>query len=102
METRNKSRDRFCACHKEFLHDHGIVLKEDQIAEYPTTKSKVLVNEDDSRDLFLLSKCIPLTDDDIEEIDADCWLVTPVIDEVPVNVLKAIVKDGGKKGFRDA
>jgi hypothetical protein len=39
---------------------------------------------------------MPLTEDDIEEIDADCWLVTPVIDEVPVNVLKAIVKDGGK------
>jgi hypothetical protein len=29
---------------------------------------------------FLLSKCMPLTEDDIEEIDADCWLVTPVID----------------------
>ena len=48
---------------------------------------------------FLLSKCMPLTEDDIEEIDADCWLVTPVIDEVPVNVLKAIVKDGGKNDF---
>ena len=47
----------------------------------------------------MLSKCIPLTDDDIEEIDADCWPVTPVIDEVPVNVLKAIVKDGRKGNF---
>jgi hypothetical protein len=47
----------------------------------------------------LPSKCIPLPEDDIEEIDTDCWLVTPVIDEVPVNVLKAIVKDVGKSNF---
>src|SRR3982751_6246962 len=47
----------FCVYHKEFLHDHGIALKGDQITEYLTTKFKVLVNEDDSRDLFLLSKC---------------------------------------------
>jgi hypothetical protein len=48
----------------------------------------------------LLSRCIPLTEDDIQEIDTDCWLVAPVIDKAPVNVLKA--RDGGKKEFRDA
>jgi hypothetical protein len=46
----------FCVCHKEFLHDHGITLKEDQITEYPTAKFKVLVNEDDSRDVFFAFK----------------------------------------------
>jgi hypothetical protein len=40
-----------------------------------------------------------LTEQDIEEIDTDCWLVSPVIDEVPLNVLKSIVKDGGKRDF---
>jgi hypothetical protein len=50
----------------------------------------------------LLSRRIPLTEDDIEEIDTDCWLVAPVIDKAHVNVLKAIARDGGKKGFRDA
>ena len=47
-------------------------------------------------------KTHPLTEDDIEEIDTDCWLVAPVIDKAHVNVLKAIARDGGKKGFRDA
>ncbi len=47
----------------------------------------------------MLSTRIPLTDDDIEEIDTDCCLVTLVIDEVPVNVVEAIVRDGGKRDF---
>ena len=70
----------FCACEKDFLHDHRIALKDGQITEYPTTKFKVVLKEDESRDLFLLSKCVSLTEHDIEEIDADCWLVSQVID----------------------
>src|ERR687888_1966613 len=88
----------FCALYMDFLRDRGIAIKDYQITEYPTTKFELILNKD-SRDLFLLSKCLPLTEEDIQKIQADCWLVSPVIDEVPNNVLRAIVKDGGKKDF---
>jgi hypothetical protein len=42
---------------------------------------------------------VSLTEEDIGQIDADCWLVSPVIDEVPLKVLKAIIKNGGKRDF---
>jgi sugar/nucleoside kinase (ribokinase family) len=88
----------FCALYMDFLRDRGIAIKDYQITQYPTTKFELLLNKD-SRDLFLLSKCLPLTEEDIQKIQADCWLVSPVIDEVPNNVLRAIVKDGGKRDF---
>ncbi|MFL6430530.1 MAG: PfkB family carbohydrate kinase [Nitrososphaeraceae archaeon] len=88
----------FCALYMDFLCDRGIAVKEYQITECPTTKFEIILNKD-TRDLFLLSKCLPLTEEDIQKIHADCWLVSPVIDEVPLNVLRAIVKDGGKGDF---
>jgi sugar/nucleoside kinase (ribokinase family) len=48
----------------------------------------------DNREVTLLSKCNPLTVDDVSDIDADGWIVSPVIDEVPSNVLRAITKKG--------
>jgi sugar/nucleoside kinase (ribokinase family) len=80
------------------LRDHKIVIKEYQISESLTTKFQLILTKD-SRNLFLLSKCAPLTIEDIQKIQTDCWLVSPVVDEVPVKVLDAIVKDGGKRNF---
>ena len=47
---------------------------------------------DDTREVILLSKCNPLTVEDVDDIDADAWIVSPVIDEVPLDVLSAITK----------
>jgi sugar/nucleoside kinase (ribokinase family) len=49
---------------------------------------------DDARQVTLLSKCNPLTVDDVSDIDADGWIVSPVIDEVPLEVLTAITEKG--------
>ena len=68
----------FCACHMQFLHDLEIVIKKHQITEYPTMEFKVKLNDDNSRHLYLLSKCGSLTEEDIHKINADCWLVSPV------------------------
>lgn len=82
------------------LQDNGITIKEYQMAESAsTTKFELVFNNKDSRDLFLVSKCEPLTLEDIQKVQTDCWLISPVIDEVPANILSAIVKDGGKKNF---
>lgn len=80
----------------DFLRNKGITIKEYQVVQCPTTKFRLTVNKD-FRELFLLEKCAPLTVEDIQNIHTDCWLVSPVIDEVPANVLAAIVKDNGKK-----
>jgi sugar/nucleoside kinase (ribokinase family) len=90
----------FSPVNMNILRDHGITIKEYQMAESATTtKFELVLNNEYSRDLFLISKCAPLTLDDIQNIQTDCWLVSPVIDEVPANILAAIVKDGGKKKF---
>jgi sugar/nucleoside kinase (ribokinase family) len=58
-----------------------------------TTKFSIRqYNDDNTRQVTLLSKCNPLTVDDVNDIDADGWIVSPVIDEVPLDVLRAITK----------
>ena len=90
----------FSPVNMNILRDYGITIKEYQMAESATTtKFELVLNNEYSRDLFLISKCAPLTLEDIQNIQTDCWLVSPVIDEVPANILAAIVKDGGKKKF---
>ena len=49
---------------------------------------------DDTRQVTLLSKCNPLTVEDVSDIDADAWIVSPVIDEVPLDVLREITGKG--------
>jgi len=93
-------KDFFSKLNANTLRDHGIAIKDYQIShEFPTTEFEIILNKDSSRELFLLSKCAPLTVDDIQKIQTDCWLVSPVIDEVPANVLAAIIKNGGKRNF---
>ena len=57
-----------------------------------TTKFSIRQYNDDTRQVTLLSKCNPLTIDDVNDIDVDGWIVSPVIDEVPLDVLRAITK----------
>jgi sugar/nucleoside kinase (ribokinase family) len=80
------------------IRNDGLIIKEAQVTESPTTRFKIILNKD-CRELFLISKCSPLTLDDVEKIQTDSWLVSPVIDEVPAEILAAIVKDRGKKNF---
>jgi sugar/nucleoside kinase (ribokinase family) len=59
-----------------------------------TTKFSIRQYNDGTREMTLLSKCNPVTADDVSDIDADGWIVSPVIDEVPTDVLRAITKKG--------
>jgi sugar/nucleoside kinase (ribokinase family) len=47
----------------------------------------------------VLSKCRALTPDDVINMKVDCWLVSPVVDEVPKDVFEAIKRNGGKRNF---
>lgn len=64
--------------YKRFLLNEGIMIKELHLNDHATVR---------------------LTMDDIREIETDCWLVSPVINEVPENVLRRIILHGGKRDF---
>jgi len=80
------------------LQNNSIILLDEMVVNSPTTR--FLINcHGHSRDLRLRDKCEPLTVNDIQKTKADCWLVSPVIDEVPQDVLSEIKNNRGKKNF---
>jgi sugar/nucleoside kinase (ribokinase family) len=83
---------------RNYLLESKISIKDDQVVGEPTTRFR-LEAEGDSRRLMLHSKCAQLTADEINAMKVDCWLVSPVIDEVPSSVLNAIKQDKDKKRF---
>jgi sugar/nucleoside kinase (ribokinase family) len=80
------------------LQKNNIVLSDRVIVDSPTTKF-IIISHGDSRLLRLSEKCEPLTVEDIQKTKADCWLASPVIDELPQDVLAEIKHDRGKKNF---
>jgi sugar/nucleoside kinase (ribokinase family) len=80
------------------LQKNGISLSDSMVVNAPTTKFEI-VSQDITRQLLLSDKCKPLTVEDIQEMEVDCWLASPVIDELPQDVLAAIKKNRGKKNF---
>jgi sugar/nucleoside kinase (ribokinase family) len=80
------------------LHNKGINIEDTHITDSPTTRFRIILKKE-SRDLFLLSKCSPITIEDIKEIQTDCWIVSPVIDEIPYSVLEEIVNDNDNVEF---
>jgi len=91
----------FSPRYKRLLQSEGIILADYHLShDLATTRFRLLSSRDNSiRKLFLDSKCAQITLDDIEKIESDCWLVSPVIDEVPEEVLRAIILHGDKRGF---
>lgn len=83
---------------RNILRDNNITLKERSIAERPTTRF-TLETDGEPRRLVLQSKCDPISEQDIEEMKVDCWIASPVIDEIPAPVLEAIKKNREKKNF---
>jgi sugar/nucleoside kinase (ribokinase family) len=73
---------------RNFLNVKGLEIGQ-QEEHFPTTRF-FLQYLDDSRQLYLISKCSPLTINDVKEVDVDGWIVSPIIDEVPLSVLKEI------------
>jgi sugar/nucleoside kinase (ribokinase family) len=82
----------------QLLRDNDLIVSDRQVAAAPTTRFS-LISEADSRRLVLNSKCDPLTAAEIKDMKVDCWLASPVIDEVPPDVLAAVKQNRGKKNF---
>jgi sugar/nucleoside kinase (ribokinase family) len=82
----------------DMLQENDIMLKDNMKVDAPTTKFQI-DSQGDSRQLLLGDKCKPINVNDIEDIKVDCWLASPVIDELPQDVLAAIKQNSGKKNF---
>jgi sugar/nucleoside kinase (ribokinase family) len=80
------------------LQKNNIMLSDSVLVDSPTTKF-LIISHGNSRDLKLQGKCEPITIEDIQKTKADCWLVSPVIDELPQDVLGEIKHNRGKKNF---
>jgi sugar/nucleoside kinase (ribokinase family) len=74
------------------LLSNGIDIEDSQFTDNPTTRFRIILRQD-SRELFLLSKCSPITIEDIQGIQTNCWIISPIIDEIPYPVLHEIIKD---------
>ena len=98
IELATKVGKDFSQDSRLMLHNNGINIKDTHITDSPTTRFRIILKKE-SRDLFLLSKCSPITIEDIKEIETDCWIVSPVIDEIPYSVLKEIVNDSDNVEF---
>jgi sugar/nucleoside kinase (ribokinase family) len=98
VELATKVGKDFSQDSRLMLHNNGINIKDTHITDSPTTRFRIILKKE-SRDLFLLSKCSPITIEDIKEIQTDCWIVSPVIDEIPYSVLEEIVNDNDNVEF---
>jgi sugar/nucleoside kinase (ribokinase family) len=82
----------------DMLQNNDIILSDRHIVDAATTRFDI-IPKGDSRQLFLSVKCKPLAVEDIRDIKADCWLASPVIDELPHAVLAEIKQNKDKKNF---
>ncbi len=83
---------------RQFLIDAKIALPEKHVVDAPTTKFTIRI-KDASRTLTLQEKCDGLQVDDFANMKVDCWLVSPVFDEVSHELFEAIKSRAGPKGF---
>jgi sugar/nucleoside kinase (ribokinase family) len=84
---------------RNVLRDNNITLREWHIAPEAKTTRFALEADGHSRRLVLQSRCDPIAEQQVRDMKVDCWLVSPVIDEVPAGVLQAIKGNRGKKNF---
>ena len=80
------------------LQKNDIMMGENMMVDGPSTRFQI-DSRGHYRQLMLYDKCKPITVEDIQGMKVDCWLASPVIDELPQDVLAAIKENRGKKNF---
>lgn len=82
----------------EYLKNQGVSFSNLQPSSFPTTRF-VLKNFETDRELTLQSKCIPIDIEEIKNVKANCWIISPVFDEVPLDILQYLVSSSKEKQF---
>lgn len=83
--------------HLEYLRKHGIIFNSSRHSELPTTRF-ILRNFEDDRELTLNSNCSAIDIEEIKNVKSDCWIISPVYDEISVELLRYLATTS-EKGF---
>jgi sugar/nucleoside kinase (ribokinase family) len=75
-----------------FFKDSNFEVNNNSLSQSPTTKFILKINGL-NRDLYLLDKCDPILIPDLEQINTDGWIISPVLDEVPYFVLEYLINN---------
>jgi sugar/nucleoside kinase (ribokinase family) len=75
-----------------FFKDSNFEVNNNSLSQSPTTKFILKINGL-NRELYLLDKCDPILIPDLEQINTDGWIVSPVLDEVPYYVLEYLINN---------
>jgi sugar/nucleoside kinase (ribokinase family) len=75
-----------------FIKNSNFEVNNNSLSQSPTTKFILKVNGP-NRELYLLDKCDPILISDVEQINSDCWIISPVLDEVPYIVLEYLINN---------
>lgn len=71
----------------DYLKNQGISFNCPHYSDLPTTRF-VLKNFETDRELTLESKCGALDIAEIKNVKANCWIISPVFDEVPLDIVQ--------------
>ncbi|HJU79600.1 MAG TPA: hypothetical protein VJ599_08565 [Nitrososphaeraceae archaeon] len=82
----------------EYLKNQGASFNNLQPSNLPTTRF-VLKNFENDRELTLQSKCSAIDIEEIKNVKANCWIVSPVFDEVPIDILKYLGSSPNENQF---
>ena len=75
-----------------FFKNSNFEVNNNSLSQSPTTKFILKINGL-NRELYLLDKCDPILIPDIEQINTDGWIISPVFDEVPYFVLEYLINN---------
>ena len=82
----------------EFLKKQGISFNVTNSLDLPTTRF-ILRNFENDRELILESKCSALDIEEIKSAKSDCWIISPVYDEVSPDILQYLASAREKNQF---
>lgn len=75
-----------------FFKNSKFEVNNNSLSQSPTTKFILKINGL-NRELYLLDKCDPILIPDVEQINTDGWIISPVLDEVPYFVLEYLINN---------
>jgi len=82
----------------EYLKKQGISFNVTNSLDLPTTRF-ILRNFENDRELILESKCSALDIEEIKSEKSDCWIISPVFDEVSLEILQYLASSREKNQF---
>ena len=81
-----------------FFKNYGFEISNSSLSQSPTTKFMLKIY-DSNRELYLLDKCDSILVSDLKQINTDCWIISPVLDEIPYPVLEYLIEHNDDNDF---